>query len=254
MPVVKCLNVHNYCHLLSDAHNPVTLELNLSTSVAKTIYQNSMSSRTRLWDASKADIYKANCDQRNVNYLMSSLLELENRESVQQSDVDTIIETLNKMFLVATEEIFGYSNIRNDNSNVAHKPTWYGYQCRKMRRKWHSAKYVYKFNKNEVNKVALNRASKEYKKTMRQSYIKFKRFNIKKLKNMKSTNPKMYWKIINGGKQDAVQASVENLLSYFKAANNKHISDSNDPTFETLDNERTNDYINRKITLAEIEN
>ena len=108
-PVVKCLNVHNYCHLLSDAHNPVTLELNLSTFVANTIYQNSMGSRTRLWDASKADIYKANFDQRNVNYLMSSLLELENRESVQQSDVDTIIETLNKMFLVAAEETFGHT-------------------------------------------------------------------------------------------------------------------------------------------------
>ena len=84
---------------------------------------------------------------------MSSLLELENRESVQQSDVDTIIKNLNKMFLVAAEGTFGYSNIRNENSNEAHKPTWYSYQCRKMRRKWHSAKYVYKFNKSEVNKV-----------------------------------------------------------------------------------------------------
>ena len=53
------------------------------------------------------------------------------------------------------------------------------------------------------------------KKTMRQSYIKFKRFNIKKLRNMKSTNPKSYWKIINGGKQEAVQASVENLFAFF---------------------------------------
>ena len=132
---------------MSDAHNPVTLELNLSTFVTNKIYQNSMGSRTHLWDASKADIYKANFDQRNVNYLMSSLLELENRESVQKSDVDTIIETLNKMFVVAAEETFGYSNIRNDNSNEAHRPIWYGYQCRKMRRKWHSAKYVYKFNK-----------------------------------------------------------------------------------------------------------
>ena len=42
LPVVKCLNIHYYCHLLSDAHNPVTLELNLSTFVANTIYQNSM--------------------------------------------------------------------------------------------------------------------------------------------------------------------------------------------------------------------
>ena len=47
-----------------------------------------------------------------------------------------------------------------------------------------------------------------------------------------------------------MQASVENLLSYFKAANNKNMSESNDLAFETLDN----DYINRKITLAEIKN
>ena len=181
LPVVKCLIVHNYCPLLSDAHNPVSLELNLSTFVVNTSYQNSMDSRPRLWDTSKADIYKVNFGQRNVNYLMSSLLELENQEFVQQSEVDTIIENLNKMFFVAAEGTFGYSNIRNDNSNEVHKPTWYGYQCRKMRQKRHSAKCVYKFNRNEVNKVALNRAGKEYKKTMRQSYIKFKRFNIKKL-------------------------------------------------------------------------
>ena len=32
------------------------------------------------------------------------------------------------------------------------------------------------------------------------------------------------------------------------------MSDSNDPAFMTLDNERTNNYMNRKITLAETEN
>ena len=63
-----------------------------------------------------------------------------------------------------------------------------------MRRKWYSAKYVYKFNKNEANKVRQIEQAKNIRKSMRQSYIKFKRFNIKKLKNMKSTNPKMYWK------------------------------------------------------------
>ena len=74
-------------------------------------------------------------------------------------------------------------------------------------------------------------ASKEYKNTMRQSYVKFKRYNIKKLRNMKSLNPKIYWRIINGGKQDAVQASVENLLNFFKNNNNRNISDNNDPAF-----------------------
>ena len=122
-----------------------------------------------------------------------------------------------------------------------------------MRRKWHSAKNVYRFNKNEANRAALNRTSKEYKKTMRQSYIKFKRFNIKKLRNMKSTNPKIYWRIINGGKQDAVQASVENLFAFFKNTNSKNISDSSDPAFVRPENPQTNEQINMKITLTEIE-
>ena len=109
-----------------------------------------------------------------------------------------------------------------------------------MRRKWHSTKNVYRFNKNEANRAALNRTSKEDKKTMRQSYIKFKRFNIKKLKTMKSTNPKIYWRMINGGKQDAVQASVENLLAFLKNKNSKDMSDSSDPAFVKPENAQAN--------------
>ena len=60
----------------------------------------------------------------------------------------------------------------------AKNETWYGYNCKRIRWKWHSAKNVYRFNKNEA---ALNSASKEYKKTMRQSYIKFKRFQKYKI-------------------------------------------------------------------------
>ena len=122
-----------------------------------------------------------------------------------------------------------------------------------MRRKWHFAKNVYRFNKCDANKAELNVASKEYKKTMRQSYVKFKRYNIKKLRNMKSLNPKMYWKIINGGKQYAVQASVVNLLNFFKNNNNRNISNNNDPAFVARDNNHINEQINVRITLAEIE-
>ena len=32
-PVVKNLHVHNFCSLLSDAHNPVALELNLNVLI-----------------------------------------------------------------------------------------------------------------------------------------------------------------------------------------------------------------------------
>lgn len=64
----------------------------------------------------------------------------------------------------------------------------------KNKEKWHSAKYRYKYNKNESSKIALKQASKLYKKVVRQSYIKFKRFDIKKLRNFKNANLKTYWK------------------------------------------------------------
>ena len=53
---------------------------------------------------------------------------------------------------------------------------------------------------------------------------------------MKSTNPKSYWKIINGGNQEAVQASVENLFAFFKNTNSKDMSNSIDPTFVRPEN------------------
>ena len=253
LPVVKYLQVHNFCSLLSDAHNPVSLKLNLNVLIQNSNISNSMGSHKRLWDASKVEKYTASFDQQSVDNLISNLSELETCETVQQSDIDTIVGSLNSMFIIAAEGTFGSSCKAKTHQSKAKNPTWYGYNCKRMRRKWHSAKNVYRFNKNEANKAVLNRTSKEYKKTMRQSYIKFKRFNIKKLRNMKSTNPKSYWKIINGGKQEAGQASVENLFAFFKNANSKDMSNSSDPTFVRPENGQSNEQINTRITLTEIE-
>ena len=67
LPVVKCLKVHIFCSLLSDAHNPVSLELNLNVLIQNANNSNSMGSHKRLWDASKVDEYEASFDQQSVD-------------------------------------------------------------------------------------------------------------------------------------------------------------------------------------------
>ena len=53
----------------------------------------------------------------------------------------------------------------SDARNLTNKqPSLFGTECRKIRKKWHSAKYRYKYNKNENSKIALKQASKLYKK------------------------------------------------------------------------------------------
>ena len=100
---------------------------------------------------------------------------------MQQSEIDKIVGSLNSMFVVAAEATFRSSSKFKNNPSKAKTQTWYGYNCKRMRRNWHSAKNVYRFSKNETNKAALKRTSKKFKKTMRQSYNKFKHFSIKKL-------------------------------------------------------------------------
>ena len=65
-----------------------------------------MGSHKRLWDASKVEEYKASFDQQRVENLILKLSDLEMRESVQQSDIGTIVGRLNSMFIIATEATF----------------------------------------------------------------------------------------------------------------------------------------------------
>ena len=81
---------------------------------------------------------------------------------MQQSDIDTIVGSLNSVFIIAAEGTLGSSSKAKKCPSKAKNPTWYGYNCRRMRRKWHSAENVYRFNKNEANLAALNRTSEEY--------------------------------------------------------------------------------------------
>ena len=92
VPVIFC-QVHNFCSLLSDAHNPVSLKLNLNVLIQNANISNSIGSHKRLWDASKVEEYTASFDQQSVDNLISNLSELETHESVQQSD-QTLIRLL----------------------------------------------------------------------------------------------------------------------------------------------------------------
>ena len=107
---------------------------------------------------------------------MNELSELETQENVSQNDINVILENISDVFLSSAEKSFGYVNNKTP-VQIKKQPTWYGSQCKIMRRKWHNAKYRYKHNKNDTNKTTLKQASKAYKRTMRQSYTKLKKIS-----------------------------------------------------------------------------
>ena len=88
---------------------------------------------------------------------------------------------------------------------------------------------------------------------MKKHYRKFKKFNVNRLRSLKTSNPKQYWQIINGKKSECTQASLNNLFQYFKKVNAgpEQAADDNGDSEDHDENEE-NFFINCPFTYEEL--
>jgi hypothetical protein len=71
---------------------------------------------------------------------------------------------------------------------------WFGPHCRSKKSQYDRARKAYKENNNNLqNRNLLNRASKEYKRTMRYYINKHNFINESKLRKLNKIDPKGYW-------------------------------------------------------------
>ena len=91
---------------------------------------------------------QANGYQNNCIYCIFSVIEglsdLETRDNITQNDKENISD----VFLSSAENSFGLLYDRNIQKTK--QPTWYGPECKIMRKRWHNAKYRYKLNKTDT--------------------------------------------------------------------------------------------------------
>ena len=74
-----------------------------------------------------------------------------------------------------------------------------------------------------------------------------------KIHNLRSTNPKEYWKIINSGrKQISPNISINVLFDFFKTLNTGEPENEGDPPVFNQDTDDLNNIINAPITIDEI--
>ena len=71
-----------------------------------------------------------------------------------------VLENICDVFLSSAENSFGLLFDRK--VQTTKQPTWYGPECKIMRKRWHNAKYRYKLNKTDTNKTTLKQNSKAY--------------------------------------------------------------------------------------------
>ena len=134
-------------------------------------------------------------------------------------------------------------------------PTWFGKNCKKARKQFHSARYQYKLRKDLQTKQNLKIASKTYKTTVRQYHKKIKIDAVKTLKNLKHSNPRRYWQILNGKNKNKVEATADSLFDFYKNINYDVTGENTNVTNSTQDEsqqEQTNEELTTLFTIDEI--
>ena len=128
---------------------------------------------------------------------------------------------------------------------------WFDDSCKESRKKYRSAKNRYKHTKTTADLVSMRNSSRVYKRCIRRSVVKHRRTEANRIRNLKTTNPKEYWKILNGNKSKTdVKVSLDDLMEHFKNLN----KDNNEPD-NTLGNSINSDINvlpDKEITNEEI--
>ena len=130
---------------------------------------------------------------RSIN---ENILQCMSSNQVSKKEIDDIVNKINTSLLSNAESSFGKVKLKD--SQMHETPKWFGSKCSNSRKKFHRARYNYKLRKTNHNRDKLKNASKEYKTTVKHFYNKFRKHNVNKIRNLRTTNPKKYWKILNG--------------------------------------------------------
>ena len=127
------------------------------------------------------------------------------------------------------------------------------------RNEYHNVRKLYNKYKTQYYKKLLRTVSKNYKNTISNNIKRFKDERINKLKTIKSSHQREFWKVINGTDRNKdCKASLQDLFSYFEEVNSGSNIDETSQDNDILDEIDTeafrniNKSINNKITESEI--
>ena len=160
------------------------------------------------------------------------------------------------MFSKSSSYVFGIVNKKPRHRNSSNKP-WYNANCKTKRKIFHGCRRIYGHVKNQVNKNAMKRASKEYKREMSKSFKEYQLKTATALREKSKKDPKGLWKLLNNidkPKSDSgSNVGLDAFYEYFKNQNETPDGDDEvDIDFDKIPPENINNILNSPITKDEI--
>ena len=258
-PIVKMFVVEDFNSMLSDIHNPVICTL------AYNVKYNNANSETKddliddavykvapikpTWKSETECMFKHELSHKHQNKINDIDLQLNNmlRSGVDdQTSINAIAQSICNI-LVETADTLELINKRGATKQkrartLDHKP-WYDSDCEKHRKHFTKTRRIYNSKKTQEAKTDMTASSKSYKASLNKAFNKYQKDMQNKIRNLKSTDPKVYWQIINKSaddhtRQEVKKISMQIFVEHFKKLNtNDSKRDEGDVTDNTnIDN------------------
>lgn len=264
IPHLTDFNIGLFDKTLSDFHCPLYLKLrclqeNKTSDVSENNPPVHVQKHKNLVTKWKNELKFDYQNSFSVNESESLSIEMDNflnSSNLSQDNIDNLVLKVNTLFIGAAKSV-GLCKTPKDNvrkySRIFPNKPWFDRSCNSFRKNYLDLKYK-KHGKNWKNTLSTN--FKHYKKFLDSKQIAFKRETEKKLRSLKNSDSRAYWKIINGAcnvsSQKECKVSMGTLFKHFENLSFKELPETSfDPRNVTHEG-TVNEELNRDFTVDEV--
>ena len=244
---VKHFNVNDFDNLFSDKH--CCLEWYFSSGNAchntKNANKNQPQAATNssvFWEPAKAPNFITNLDRASITYMV---------ENFDNLSIKYISDNIKRIFISSAN--MSLSKFKTK-TNKTGKFLSYSKKTRKITQEYRKAKLKNNRSKCSENKADLLAKSRACRKEMLKVRAISKKKVNQKLQNLKTKDPKQYWKILHNSKRENIEVPLNLFKDHFeKLAVELGLSDDNDmpPVADSIGNLDTS-ALNQHFSETEI--
>ena len=164
-----------------------------------------------------------------------------------------ITDGIGKIFNDTCKETFGIKKPYTRKPMAKSTKPWFNYECKSARNIYHKTRRLYNRFKTDYYKNMLKIVSKTYKNVLSNNAKRFNAEKIKKLRNLKTRDPKEYGRLLNEDKQNKTSSvPINNFYQFFKTINDPLTTTTRGAEWNMQANMPLYEEINVPITEAEI--
>jgi len=282
-PKLLEFQVDEFDSLVSDKHCSINLKLSALGTVSKADIAGSNSSKKRThvpippsdnvhsarpnykvkWNQDLSSMYQESFNIPAIEELDARLGNFDG--SITREEMNKLAEEICNLFFAPGIEIGivkpqGFKGQRANSSRPdfnKKKQPWFNAQCKNHRAMYQRARRLHKQSKLPEHSEQERAHAKMYKKTINSAIKEFNEMLKAKLRNLKSSNPKEYWEILNsGGKEKIGKIAVETFLEHFKTLNTVEEDTGNTDQSKMYDStnstQQDNSMLNYHFTEEEV--